>query len=158
MTLFEMTEAAKKLYFMFENEEIDEQTLQDSLDSIGAEEKLEAYVNVQKTLEAEYAAHKAEKDRHDARMKTIANRIEKLKAAQLDFMKAAQITRAKAGTFDLAIRASKAVEITDESKIPTQYIVLQPPKFDKTAIGKALKAGETVEGASLVEHESVVAR
>ena len=150
MTLFEMTEAAKKLYFMFENEEIDEQTLQDSLDSIGAEEKLEAYVNVQKTLEAEYAAHKAEKDRHDARMKTIANRIEKLKAAQ--------ITRAKAGTFDLAIRASKSVEITDESKIPTQYVVLQPPKFDKVAIGKALKAGETVEGASLVEHESVVAR
>lgn len=158
MTLFEMTEAAKKLYFMLENDEIDEQTLTDTLESIGAEEKLEAYVNVQKTLEAEYEAHKAEKERHTARMQALANHIDRLKNAQVNFMKAANITKAKAGTFDLSLRTTSAVEIWDESKVPAEYLKPQPPKVDKIAIGKALKDGQTVDGAVLVLRESVTAR
>lgn len=158
MTLFEMTESAKKLYFMLENDEIDEQTFVDTLESIGAAEKLEAYVNVQKTLEAEYEAHKAEKDRHIARMAAISKNIDRLKAAQVEFMKAANITKAKAGTFDLSLRVSQAVEITDESKVPAEYLKPQPPKVDKLAIGKALKDGQTVDGAVLVTRESVMAR
>ena len=158
MTLFEMTESAKKLYFMLENDEIDEQTFVDTLESIGAAEKLEAYVNVQKTLEAEYEAHKAEKDRHIARMAAISKNIDRLKAAQVDFMKAANITKAKAGTFDLSLRVSQAVEILDESKVPAEYLKPQPPKVDKLAIGKALKDGQKVDGAVLVTRESVMAR
>lgn len=158
MTLFEMTEAAKKLYDMLENEEIDEQTLKDTLESIGAEEKLESYINVQKTLEAEYEAHKAEKERHAARMQSLANHIDRLKAAEIEFMKAAQITKAKAGTFDLSLRTYQSVEVSDESVIPAEYLKPQPPKVDKVSIGKALKAGVVIPGAMLISSETVTAR
>ena len=76
MTLYEMTEDAKRLYELMEAEEIDEQTFRDTLEAMGAEEKLLAYVHVQKQLEAEYDAFYAEQERIEDRMSTLRRRIE----------------------------------------------------------------------------------
>jgi hypothetical protein len=49
-------------------------------------------------------------------------------------------------------KPSKKVEITDENKIPMQFVaVKEVVSISKTAIKKALDAGETVEGAQLVD-------
>ena len=158
MNLFEMTEAAKELYELMSADEIDETTLDDTLEAIGANEKLESYVYVQKTLEAEYAAHKAVKERHDARMKSIAANIERLKNAEIAFIQATGKKKADAGTFTLTVRESKVTTILDESKIPTEYLKPQPPKPDKTAIKKAIENGETIEGAILETSYSISAK
>lgn len=51
-TLYELTEVSRQLIELFENEEIDEQTLQDTLEAIGVEGKLEDYCKVIRQLEA----------------------------------------------------------------------------------------------------------
>lgn len=158
MNLYEMTEQARYLYNLLENEEIDSQTLEDTLESIGANEKLESYTYIQKQFEADLAAYKNEKERIEKKMKTCQNAIDRMKSAVLEFMNSAGLKKAKAGTFDLSVRKSESVSITNLIDIPDEFLTYQPPKANKAEIKKRLKAGETVCGAELVENSSVVIR
>lgn len=158
MKLYEMTETARQLYALLSAGEIDEQTVTDTMEAIGAEEKLESYVYVQKTLEAELAAFKAEKERICSRIDTLTKQIDRMKAAQVAFMQATNQRRAKAGTFSLSLRESEAVCVTDESAIPAAFWKPQPAKLDKAAVKAALKAGETVAGAALQTNTSLIVR
>lgn len=158
MNLYEMTEQARYLYNLLENEEIDNQTLEDTLESIGANEKLESYTYIQKQFESDLEAFKREKERIEKKMKTCQNAIDRMKSAVLEFMNSAGLKKAKAGTFDLSIRAFESVNITDPLSVPTDYLKFQEPKIDKTAIKKALKEGKTVDGAEIVKKDSLIVR
>lgn len=149
MKLYEISETARKLQELLEAGEIDEQTVADTMEAIGAEEKLESYCCVQKNLEAEVAAYKAEIERMTARKQSLEKQIDRLKAAQVTFMEATGQKKAKAGTFTLSLRESEAVCVTDESEIPAAFWKPQPAKLDKAAVKAALKAGEAVAGAAL---------
>lgn len=158
MSLFEMTESARYLYNLLENDEIDEQVVLDTLEGIGATEKLEAYVYIQKQFEADLTAYKAEKERMEKKMKTCQNAIDRMKTAVLEFMNVTGVKKAKAGTFDLSIRKTESVTITDEGKIAEEWLKPQPPKIDKAGIKKALKNGEQISGAELTESNSLIVR
>lgn len=159
-SLFEMTAAAQELYQLMEAGEIDEQTVLDTMESIGASEKLESYVYVQKQLEAEIAAFKAEIDRMTERKKSLENHVERLKKAQIAYMQATGQKSANAGTFKLTVRENKSVEIMDETAIPLIYKREIPAKFepDKRAILADMKAGKAVAGANLKTSYSVTAK
>lgn len=60
--------------------------------------------------------------------------------------------------FKASYRKSQAVEVTDAEKIPAPYLIIQEPKVDKAGIKKALKAGEDVPGAKLVERNNLSIR
>lgn len=160
MTLFEMSAAARELQALLESGEIDEQTVLDTMESIGASEKLESYVYVQKNLEAEIDAFKAEIERMTERKKSLEAQVERLKNAQIAFMQASGQKSANAGTFKLTMRENKSVEITDEAAIPAEYITVIPSskRPDKKAMLAALKDGAQIEGASLKTSYSVTAK
>ena len=160
MTLFEMSDTARQLYELLEAGEIDEQTVLDTMESIGASEKLESYVYIQKQLEAEAAAFKAEIDRMTERKKSIENQIDRMKRAQLEFMQATGQKKASAGTFTLTMRENKSVRVVDENAIPAAFVVEKPAVYqpDKKAILAALKAGESVPGCEIETSFSVTAR
>lgn len=53
-------------------------------------------------------------------------------------------------------RKSEAAEyIGDLSSLPEEYLRRKEPEIDKTALKKALKAGEVIEGASLVTRNNM---
>jgi hypothetical protein len=54
-------------------------------------------------------------------------------------------------------RSSKSVNILDANKIPAEYQRIVPARVepDKIAIGEALKIGQKVEGAELLEKKSI---
>jgi TolA-binding protein len=160
MTLFEMSAAALELQALLESGDIDEQTVLDTMESIGASEKLESYVYVQKNLEAEIDAFKAEIERMTERKKSLEAQVERLKNAQIAFMQASGQKSANAGTFKLTMRENKSVEITDEATIPAEYITVIPSSTrpDKKAMLAALKDGAQIEGASLKTSYSVTAK
>lgn len=60
--------------------------------------------------------------------------------------------------FKASYRKSQAVEVTDAEKIPAPYLIVQEPKVDKSGIKKALKAGEDIPGAKLVERNNLSIR
>lgn len=160
MTLYEMSNAARQLYELLDSGEIDESILQDTMESIGASQKLEDYIHVQKSFEAEIAMYEAEMARLKENKRILENRVEYMKSKIIDYMKATGQKSANAGTFKLTMRENKSCEITNESEIPLQYLREIPAKYepDKKAMLAALKNGETISGASLKTSYSVTAK
>lgn len=160
MTLYEMSDAAKHLYELLATGEIDEQTVLDTMESIGASEKLESYVYVQKQLEAEISAFEKEIDRMIDRKAVLENRVKRLKQAQVDFMQATGQKSANAGTFRLSLRRNASVNIEDEGIIPMRYMVEIPATMrpDKKQMLADMKDGKTIPGASVKISYSVTAK
>ena len=155
MTLYEMTTAAKALYEMLCNNEIDEQTITDTLEAMGAEEKLESYCKVIRQLESDAEALKAEKAKIADKQKSVENSIDRMKTAISVFLKAKGVQKENAGIFKVALSTSKAVEITDPSAIPEEYIKPAKVEFDKSALRKVLLTGAVIAGAELKVNEGV---
>lgn len=124
----------------------------DSLDA-AFEDKAEAYAVTIKNLAAEASALKNERDNLKAREDSVKKCMERMKQHLADSMLAVgkdKISTAKAA---LSFRKSVQVNITSDVMVPDDLCeVVIDRKPDKTAIGKLLKAGETVPGAELVEN------
>ena len=159
-TLYEMSAAARQLYEMLDNGDIDEQTVRDTMESIGASEKLEAYCYIQKQKEAEIEMFKAEIDRMTDRVHSLQRQVDRMKDAQVEFMRATGQKSANAGTFRLRLLSAKSVRVVDQDAIPAAFITEKPATYqpDKKAILAALKAGESVPGCEIETSFSVSAR
>jgi hypothetical protein len=155
MNLYEMTVTANELYELLTSGEIDEQTFKDTLEAMGTEEKLESYCKVIRQLEADAEVLKAEKTRIADKQKTAENSIARMKLAVSEFLKAKGVQKEEAGIFKVALSASKAVEITDPTAIPEEYIKPAKVEFDKSAIRKVLMSGKIIPGTELKINEGV---
>lgn len=92
------------------------------------------------------------------RIKKTAENIEKrMKERLLQAMMVMDKDTVEVGLRKLSIRSSQAVNITDEVRIPNQYIKVET-KVDKDALRRDLKAGLVVEGAELVTNKSLQIR
>lgn len=105
-----------------------------------------------KNLKADAKAYKEEKEAFYARQKAAEN-----KAAQLEnyLSHALDGEKVKEKEFSISWRKSKAVNILDEKKIPSDYLIQQAPKIDKAGIRAALKDGGEVPGAELKESVNI---
>lgn len=155
MTLYEMTEYARLLYEMLQADEIDEETVRDTIEAIGVQDKLEDYCKVIRQFEADAEMFKAEKGRIEAKQKRAENAVARLKNTILLYMNTTNTDKQKCGLFEVKRGQSKAVNITDESLIPAEYKVAQPDKIDKANIRKALLNGEQVAGAEIQVNENI---
>ena len=154
MTIFEMTEAARELYALLEAGEIDEQTVNDTLDAIGTEEKADSYCKIIRQLSADAEMLKGEIDRLTAKKKAAENAVERMKTALLEFTLASG-GKVKTELFSVSTRTTQSADIINPDAIPAAYLIPQPDKISKADILKALKAGEDVPGAALKESISV---
>lgn len=154
-TLYEMTVNASKLYDLLLMGEIDEQTFNDTLESIGADEKINSYCEIINQFKADMKSLKDEINRLTERKNNCENAIERMKSALDEFMKASGKTKEKTDKFTIFYRDTQSVNILDENKLPDEYLTPQPPKIDKKAISAAIKGGEKVAGAELVTKSSI---
>ena len=157
MTLYEMNDIARSLYEMLESGEIDEQTLSDTMESIGAGEKADIYCRIIRQFQSDITALKAERDRLDAKRKTAESAVERMKSALLMFTETCG-GKVRTPLFTIYTRSTQHVEITDPDAVPVYYTVAQPPKIAVAEISKALKNGDIVPGAMLVSGTSVIIR
>lgn len=155
MTLYELTAEGAQLYALLEDEQIDEQTVNDTLEAMGVGDKLEDYCKVIRMFEADAAAYKAEKDRFAAKLKRAENAIERMEKAISAFFAAVGKTEEKCGVFNIKVSQSKAAQIVDVDAIPAQWRKPQPDKIDQAGIRKALIAGEEIAGAVLQINDNV---
>lgn len=156
-TLYEMSLAAQNLLDLLTDEEIDEQTFNDTLEAMGTAEKVENTCKVIGCLTADAEMFKKEIERCQKRKKTIENNIKWLKQALLNFYISSGEKQLKAGIFTVSSRKSKVVEITNLDLIPPEFVVFEPT-IKKSEIKKRFAAGESVQGAELTERVSVQIR
>lgn len=153
-TLYEMSLATQTLFEMLMNDEIDEQTFNDTVEGMGAIEKVEGYCQVISRINAEAEMFKNEIDRLTKRKKSLENNANWLKEQLLNFYNANGGEKIKAGTFVVSTKKSTYVDISDESKIPKKYCTVKVSP-NKTAIKTAIDRGIKVRGANLQERENL---
>ena len=92
------------------------------------------------------------------RIKRTAENIEKrLKERMQWAMEVMGRDKVEVGHRKLSLRSSTAVNITDEVRIPNQYIKVET-SVDKMALKKDLQAGLVIEGAELVTNRNLQIR
>lgn len=155
MTLYEMTEQARRLYEMLESGEIDEQTYTDTLEAIGADEKVDSYCQIIRQLNADADMCKAEIDRLTEKKRAATAAADRMKSALLDFLRTVEGGKMKTAMFSASIRRTQSCNITDEDLIPDKYRLAQPDKIMKVDILRDLKNGAEIAGAEISVSESV---
>jgi hypothetical protein len=157
--LYEIVRHRAEFERLAESGEVDAQTVLDTLESLDGELNDKAIAvaqfsrNIEATAQAVREAGKAMLARAD-RLEKRADSIRNYMLFQLQF---AGITKIECPWFTISIRKNPAsVVIDDEKSVPAEYLVVPeppPPRPDKKLIAAALKAGEDVPGARLVQSE-----
>ena len=152
-TLYELTGQFLEIY----NMDIDDETKLDTLEAIDwtsdYETKVEGYVKVIKSLEADIEARKNEKKRLDGLNKSDQTKIDNLKAALAVSMTETGQTKVDTTLFKVGFRKSEAV-VVDETKLPKKYQVATY-KPDKKTLKELLKSGKHIKGAALEERSNL---
>ena len=157
MNLYEITREAQELAFLLETDELTpelEAALiinQDQL-QVKAGNYAKVIANIQSdsdSIEAEIKRLKAMKDTKD-------RSISRLKEALRDAMLVSGIDKIESSLFKLSLRRSEAVEVDVVEALPNAFQnVKNVVTADKVAIKEAIKRGENVTGARLIENFNI---
>ena len=149
------------IYAQLQAMELDDETFNDTLDSIDFQEDLERnieyFVKMWKNALSDAERFKQAKQEFYDKEKNAKAKAEKYKEAIERALTMSGKKKVEAGLFTVSLRKSKQVDISDETKIPLEFIKLEYKPI-KTELAKHLKAGEVIEGATLIEKESLQVR
>lgn len=155
-TLYELTGQYLEIY----NLDMDDETKQDTLDSIDwaedYENKVENYVKVIKNLDADMEARKNEIERLRKLNYADDRKKERMKEAVKESMELTGYDRVDTPLFKVSFRKSEAVEV-DDLLLPEAYKVATY-KPDKKRLKEDLKNGLEILGAELVERKNLSIR
>lgn len=150
MKLYELSHSYKQVLDMMDSEEVDEEMLIDTLESIegSIEEKLENIAKIIMVTNGDIEVFKAEEKRIATKRKSMENTVTRLKQYTLDCLNISGQTKIQAGTF--SVRKQKnppSINVVDQKRIPLKFLIPQEPKVDTKEIAKMLKSGKQVDGA-----------
>jgi len=148
MTLFEIDQKILETFDQETGEILNEDLLKEL--QMNREQKITNIVHFIKNLEADCDAFKKVEDDFKKRRESAEHKVESLKKFLEGYL-AGDTFESDDKTAKVTYRKSETVEVPDVWKLPEQFKKYEDPKADKTAIKKALKAGEIVEGAQLIE-------
>ena len=125
--------------------------------SAGRDSKIENIALYYKNLSADAAAIKAEEEALRKRRQSAENHAARLKQYLADFMPGEKLETPKV---KIGWRSSTSVQIQDEATFirlydGSEFLSYKDPSINKTAISNALKSGQNVQGAELVERANI---
>lgn len=162
MKLYELANDYLALLQAIENDEIPEECIADTLEAIKGEIEIKAdnIACMLKNTEAEIKAFKEEEARLAERRKVKEGVYESCKKYLSDMLLRANVLNVETTRNRIGFRKSEAVEI-DESFVAWAkeecpcLLTYAEPKANKTEIKKALKGGQSIEGAKLVVNQNI---
>lgn len=151
-SIYELNKNYQEVSALLETAETEEelQAINDTLEMLDCsiEEKVENTAKYIKNVESDIEGIKAEINRLTALKKQKERNTEWLKSNIEYALKNKGIEKLEVGTFKCGYRKSESVEVDDLKAIPSDYTKTEI-KPDKTAIKKALKAGEEINGVHI---------
>lgn len=154
LKLYELTNNYRKVAEM---EDLDSETLRDTLDSI-SDEIENKVINIGFIIKEKKADIKAIQDAMKElaeKKQSIEKSIDSLQCYAYDSMKLTGVNKSKTPLLSIWIQNNQpSVNVTDESMIPKSFFIEQEPKLDKKQLKEELKHGE-IPGAELVQTESL---
>lgn len=158
MNLYQIDQAILSLVDQETGEILDYEAFSDL--QMAREEKIEGMSLWWKNLTAEAAAIRAEEISLAARRKDLEKKADSLKQYLAEILEG---TKFSTGRVACSFRKSKSVEITDEAEFIRQmqetqhfeFLKYSAPTINRTEITNALKAGQLVPGAQLIEKNNL---
>ena len=133
--------------------DIDEETLRDTLEGLsGLPELLMAIVRSSLLDDAFASGLKIRVSEMKERLDRLVDRSSRKRELVCEAMIRSGLSKLLADDFAVSVRQGlPKLEVLDETKISEPYLIPQPPKLDRAGLLSALKRGEVVEGASLID-------
>lgn len=155
-SLYQLNNAYAQIQQMIED---GQEGLEDTLASItdAVEEKLEAYAMVIKNIESDVEGIKSEEKRLAERRKIMENGITRMKQAIAETLQGSGQDKVKTEKFTFSFRKSSKVEVSDIDSLPEKFVKIERT-VSRSELTQALKSGEQIEGAQLVENQSLQIR
>ena len=155
--LYEITREALELASLLETEELTPE-LEAML--VINQEKMEVKVNNYAKLIANIQSDSDAIDQEIKRLKAMKDSkeraITRLKDALREAMLVSTIEKIESPLFKLSLRRSESVEVDIVEALPSQFInVKNVVTADKVAIKEAIKRGENITGARIIENFSL---
>ena len=120
-------------------------------------EKLDGYAMVIKNIESDIAGLKAEEKRLSERRKAMENNVIQMKERMADTLKTVDGQRLKTEKFTFGFRKSTKVVVDNIDMIPEDF-VRKLYDVNKTDLKKYMERGAIVNGARLLENQSLSIR
>ena len=143
--IYELTGQFLQLLDMLEDEEVDEQVIMDTLESVEyeIEDKVDGYAKIIKALETDVDGIQKENDRLTSRKKTYENRIKWLKQNLEMCMRATGKKKFTTDLFSFNIQKNggkrKLTIDVDVENIPEEYRIKQPDAVNGDKLREYLK-------------------
>lgn len=158
MKLYELSQDFNDFLVLAGQEEFDEQTISDTLESLTSEiedkgRNVAAFIQ---NLDADISAIKEAEKRMADRRKALERKSEWFKDYLRSNMERCGITKIECPEFKVTLgKPSQVCEVFNEDDLPEDYVVTKVSKLpDKRLILQALKDGYEVPGAKIGEGKS----
>ena len=165
MQLYRIADEYRELQQMLEDGEIDQQTFEDTVACIDEEfeQKAESLAKIRSHLKADVNVLDAQSDeikkeilRLAHKKEALNNNVKRIDEYLENQMKRIAKTKFKTVLYSFTIQKNPPrLVLDDESKIPSQYRIPQPDKYDTSAIKEFLKTGGAMEWAHLEQTEGL---
>jgi uncharacterized coiled-coil DUF342 family protein len=157
MNLYEITREAQELASLLETEELTpelEAALVINQDQL--QNKAGNYAKVITNIQSDSDAIDAEIKRLKAMKETKDRALNRLKEALREAMLVSGIDKIESSLFKLSLRRSEAVEVDVVDALPSEFInIKNVVTADKVAIKEAIKRGENITGARIIENFNI---
>jgi len=154
MNLYEITREAQELAFLLEADELTPQLeamLVINQDQLQA--KAGNYAKVIANIQSDSDAIDQEIKRLKAMKDSKDRAITRLKDALREAMLVSTIDKIESPLFKLSLRRSESVEVDIVEALPSQFVnIKNVVTADKVAIKEAIKRGENITGARIIEN------
>jgi hypothetical protein len=140
-------------------EDIDDETLHDTLEGISElPELIKAIVRSSLEDEVLIGALKQRVEDMQARLSRLKDRFERKRELASWAMTNAEINKILTEDFTLSLRqGSPRLDVVDQDRVPAEYLIAQPPRLDRSGLISALKRGDVIPGALLINGDMHIA-
>lgn len=149
------------IYAQLQSMDLDEETFQDTLESIDFEEDFakscEWFIKMKRNAESDAERFKAEKEAFAKKQKDAEARALRFEERIKNAMELTKQQKIDTGLFKLSLRKTESVTVFDATKLTDEFLKVKVEP-NKTEIKKAIKNGQTVFGAELTEGRSLVVK
>lgn len=154
MKLYEITREALELASLLETDELTPE-LEAALhiNQFQLQEKAANYAKVIANIQSDSDAIDAEIKRLKAMKETKDRAVNRLKEALREAMMVSGIDKIESPLFKLSLRRSEAVEVDVVEALPNDFVTRKVVvTADKVSIKEAIKRGENITGARIIEN------
>lgn len=158
MKLYDLTSAVNQVWDLVNNDDMDLEVLEDTLQSLEEEieKKAEGIAHIMRQLEAEADYIKAEEKRLKERRDAVENRKNRLKKYLEEQLVFAGMDKVKTPTVTVYLQANpKSLDIESESCIPDNYFRIKKEVDKKALLESMTKWGLDIPGVSIKQGRSL---